>query len=200
MGGATGKLRGLPGRQRLLVTVLVAMLVGAVAAIVVLAIGDDSDRPVAGSPGEGTSQTSPGPFVTQEDLAALEDGSPGRAVLRWWQLLQFQAPVSEIHSYYARSADVTVPTLRRQLTRLGYLFPEGKPRVVQVDESDSSATVLTVITRRPVSQSGDRQPAQHLPQYFKLAREGSRWKLADNSYLNRLIAAEVAAQREQEQR
>jgi hypothetical protein len=199
MAVSTGKRRGLAGGHGLLVAVLVALLIGAVAVIVVLAVGEDSERPVAESPEAGTGQAASGPFVTAKDLAALEDGSPGRAVLRWWQLVQFQAPVPEIHSYYARSAEVDISTLRRQLTRLRYFFPEAKPRVVQVDESGSSATVFTVIARRQVSPSGERQPEQQSPQYFKLSREGSRWKLADNRYLSRLAAAEAAAQRQQEE-
>jgi hypothetical protein len=145
----------------LLSGIAASLLVAVVAVIVVLAIGEDSDRPIKG------------------DSGAVEDGSGG-AVLTWWRLLRAEAPVATIESRYAPSAHVTARELRKELPLLLYYFREATPRIVHVDEGASRSTVLTVFAGRNTD----------LSHYFKLVREGSRWKLADNSYLRTRAAAE----------
>jgi hypothetical protein len=181
MGRVTSTLRSAFAGRGLLAGLFQALVIGGVALVFAVAAGEDRERPLADSP-RAVEQTS----------------SSGRALLDWWRRLASGASAFEIQSHYARSAGVGTAALRRQLRPLRYLFPEVEPRIVQVEESESEARVVTVMVRRPMLQSGERGPAQHSAQSFKLVREGSRWKLADNSYLDQLAAAEAATLRQRE--
>jgi hypothetical protein len=142
--------------------VVAALLIGALAAVGVLAIGEDPNRPI--------------------ESESYEVPPSGRALLRWWEVAGDGGPASEVRSYYADSAEVTVPALKRQRSLLLWLFREAKPRIVKVHESGSSSRILAVVAQLP-------------PHYFMLVREDSHWKLADNTYLTTLAASEEATLR-----
>ena len=111
-------------------------------------------------------------------------GSPGRAFLEWWRVLQFNDARAGARRYAAAAA-VTPERLDRQLEAASGAF-SARPQVVEVNESGGRATVLVLLENRTRNPNG-RVDVLRVPRSFELVREEGDWMLADNTYLERAV-------------
>lgn len=125
-------------------------------------------------------------IVTKQQLARYPAGSPERTVLLWWRALQFNSP--ELASrYYVSDLKLTPAKLEEQL-KLGPDFLDLKAglRLMDVDESGSSATILA-LRNRVLQYPNGREDRVRVPMAFNLRRESGEWRLANNRYIDRAL-------------
>jgi len=125
-------------------------------------------------------------IVTKQQLARYSPGSPARTVLSWWRALQFSSP--ELASrYYASDLKLTPAEIEEQL-KLGPDFLDLKAglRVIDTDDSGSTATVLA-LRERVLQYPNGRADRVRVPMAFTLRQESGAWRLTNNRYLDRAL-------------
>jgi hypothetical protein len=125
--------------------------------------------------------------VTSADVAAAGTGTPGEAVLQWWQLMQAGAAPARVASLLVPAAGRDRALLERQLETLRYVFQQSEPRLVDSQVDGDRARLVTVIA------SGGARPAPeaHALEIFELARIDGRWRVG-RGFLHRRYRAEIA--------
>jgi hypothetical protein len=155
---------------------------------------DSDDSPSA--PDKGTLEAlavaqrkSTQPLVSGTEVRAA-GRSPAGTLLRWWRLIQFSAPASQITPLYTDAARPSAGSLSRQLQPIRYYFLERKPLI---SGQQSTARVFALIgTRSGTSTRSD-------PAVFFLAKSHDHWRLGDKEFvtgkyeLDRRFAEEQAS-------
>jgi hypothetical protein len=126
--------------------------------------------------------------VTAEDIHRYPEGSPVRTVLQWWRALQF-GNAELAARYYSPKLGLTPRKLEQALV----VGPGGRIlgvtaglRVVDVEKWGRRATVLAFLTKEFRYPNG-RTDKTSSTASFNVVRQGGRWFLADNSYLDRIF-------------
>jgi hypothetical protein len=136
----------------------------------------------------GTGETGPRErmLVARKDIDKVGRNSPAAAVLTWWQALQYQDPATARQSYVEGAAPRAMGATIREL---GVFLANSRPTIVDQYVSGDRARVLVLIR----STSADNSQISESPATFQLRRDGGRWRLADNLYLENHIASQRAA-------
>ncbi len=124
-------------------------------------------------------------IVTDGTIDKERDGTPSRALLSWWQAIQYKDADEAI--------GLTSPaTLRRfgrkRFERLVNKVGSGMPgiRTVSTQESGSEARVRSLILS---FKPGRDLPDSTLPTTLTLSKRGNRWLVASNQYLRQLTVS-----------
>ncbi len=133
--------------------------------------------------------------VTHADLAAAGTGTPGEALLEWWQSMQLGTDIDVVvSSSFAPTVAPDRETLIRKLETLRYVFQQSKPRLIDSRVRGDEAQVIAVLASR-----GERDgEEQHVLEAFQLERIAGRWRVG-REFVERRYGAEVAYARETEQ-
>jgi hypothetical protein len=124
--------------------------------------------------------------VTVKDIDRYPEGSPARTVLLWWRALQFDN--AELAArYYSPKLDLTPKRLEGALVAgPGILGLTADLRVVDVEKWGRRATVLAMLTKEFRHPNG-RTDKTSVAASFNVVRQGERWFLADNRYIDRIL-------------
>lgn len=123
-------------------------------------------------------------LLTRAQVERQPVGSPQRTVFEWWRALQFDNALAA-KRYYAESVGMTTARLDRQLAfGAGALTLDYRPRLVAVEEDGDRATVDVLLEYKKGNPNG-RTDTLQIARAFNLVREGVKWKLAENLYLER---------------
>jgi hypothetical protein len=187
-----GRLSRLPA--------LTALLLATIFLLACDSGGDDSTTS-ASSPSTTTSEAgSDQPFtpnvVADLDIEVQEEGSPGRALLEWWQAYQFQdADGVELLTSEATLDEVGANRLAELVkTRGGGL--QGIEVLSATESGDSAAVRVGLLTFTP-EKEGDpppEAPTAAMPDTFAMVKEGDAWLFDDPAFLEPLIEAMEAAE------
>lgn len=118
-------------------------------------------------------------LVTDEQIGAAAKNSPARAVLLWFQAVQFkdQATVRElVTSDVVR--DIGPDRLSRAVDTVGSSL--GKPQVTSVRDRGSNASVRVFVL---AYETGKPDPVAATPVTFSLDKDQGHWRLSDLRYL-----------------
>lgn len=141
---------------------------------------------------EGIAESSPTNLniVTESDLARYPRNSPERALLMWFQAVQFRdQDAVRLHTTDSAVVPVGSKTLAEAVKLIGSFL--GKPRIVSTRVRGKGAVVRIFIQSW---EPDNATPVLEIPRSFTLLRVGGRWKLSDLSYLME-TRAEILAQR-----
>jgi hypothetical protein len=155
--------------------------------------------------GELTTNTKALQLVRASDVNRQLAGSPERAVLRWWRLLQFRNASESLAAF--------TPGVRAQLRRSGFqdlLFQDfgpwiqrASPRIVGTELSGGRASVdLEITVNDPVGIDLVRRSRQFAG--LTLDRVGGQWLVADSTFFlqqaNMLRRARLQSEQDQTRR
>lgn len=165
-----------------------------VTALLLAGCGGGEDPPPPGSPSAAEF------LITPAAVNAEPAGSPQRALLSWWRSIQY----NDFEGYLAalaaplRSQRQGDPRAQRDLTLVAGELIRSQPKISDVEEESSTATVFTRIeTRQPIGAT--RFTTTSNPQGFTLVREGGEWKIADDYFVTSRANATRKALREAEE-
>lgn len=177
-----------------------AVLVVAVVAVIVIVIasgGSDSD---SNGGGDGTTAGLPPNIVTDDDIAAQDQGTPQRALLEWWQAFQFQDALAVER---LTSPDTVDEIGENQLAALVEARGRGLQgiEVLGASESGDSASVrvglLTFQPENPGEPPPD-EPTASQPTTFAMLKEGDEWLFNQPAYLEPMVESLKAAEEQQQ--
>jgi hypothetical protein len=169
--GAT-VVRGRPYRMRRSPATLLA-----VAAVLGAGCGFGGD-------GEVTERVQQPALLTRTDVERQPVGSPQRTMLEWWRTLQFDNPIVAA-GFYSRKLGITPSVLESQLQfGAGALGLVQRPKLVEVERHGNRAVVFALLENKSDNPNG-RVDTVRTARSFNLVREGDKWKLAENLYLER---------------
>lgn len=124
--------------------------------------------------------TSPPPnLVSQTDISATAAGSPQRALLEWFEAVQFR-DLAAVHGLTAPESvtRVALPALDQQIDRVGVAL--AHPQLVSARANSTTAVIRALlVTYDPQVRKGSFS----FPWTFRLLRSGGRWLVADVSVL-----------------
>lgn len=184
--------RQLPaGIRRLPVALVVAVACIAITAGVVACGNDDPPSPSGAAVGATSRDTASLPaIITQDDLDAVSEDSPQRAVLSWFQAIQFK-------DVSGAAQLVDPPVLQRvgrdvfsaAVNTVGSAL--GKPTFVMSRRRGDQVAVRTIIT----GYDAARKPAGSETVTFYLRKRAGKWRVTNLAYLTRSSDAMAAASR-----
>jgi hypothetical protein len=124
--------------------------------------------------------------VTVKEIDRYPEDSPVRTVLQWWRALQFGNPELAAR-YYSPKLDVTPKRVEEALAvGPGILGVTADLRVVDVEKWGRRATILALLTKEFRHPNG-RTDKTSVTASFNVVRQGGRWFLADNRYIDRIM-------------
>ena len=174
-----------------LIATLFAALILAVAAV---GCGGDDDT----NGGSGTGEDFPPQIVTDDDIDGQEDGSPGEALLEWWQAFQFQDAAGVL----ALTSQDTIDELgEKELEQLDEERCAGLQGVelLGASEADDTASVRAgLLTFQPEAEGEPPpdEPTASRPITFAMQREGDQWLYDDPTFLQPMIDSMLQAEQD----
>jgi len=126
--------------------------------------------------------------VTSTEIAAAGRGTPGEALLRWWQDVQLGAAGPDASGALAVAGDRDRRQVERELETVRYVFDERKPRLIDAEQDGARAAVLVVIVEPDATVE---EGARHQLERFEMVRTAGRWQIAPD-FIHRRHAAETA--------
>ena len=152
--------------------------------VIAAACGDDSNDVARTDTAPDRTGSARPNIVTGEDLEATTKGSVERAVLGFFQAVQFgdeEGAADSVAPDELRS--VGSRRFARDVRSLGATL--GRPTIANVTENGQTARARTEI----VSYSaGNEKPVLSDPTTLRLERDSGRWRLSDLSYFTRTAA------------
>jgi hypothetical protein len=139
--------------------------------------------------------------VTQDDIDAQEDGSPGRALLEWWQAFQF----GDSETVLDLTRNATLNQLgENNLTELVKNTGQGLQglEVLSTEESGSTASVrVGLLTFQPEKEGEPPpdEPTSSTPDTFEMKKQGDQWTFAATEYLEPKLESYQQSQQQQEE-
>jgi hypothetical protein len=185
-----------PSRTQLLIGAGV-VAVAAVIVVVIVLVGGGSDD----DGGNGASEVFTPNVVTDDEINAQEQGSPGRTLLEWWQSFQFGDPTQVIeltshdthHEIGENDKEELVSTRGQNLQGI---------EVLGTSEDGNTAYVRVGLLQFQPEEEGEPppdEPTSSTPDSFAMQDEGGEWLFADTAYLEPQIESLKAAEQQQEQ-
>jgi hypothetical protein len=159
------------------------------AAFVIAGCSGDSEAPPA-STKDVAIRSQEDLLVTKADVARAGAGTPGAAVLRWWQSLQFQ-DFDTARQAYGPAAGTD--RLSRQMKKLAPILSNTRLVLQEQEVSGTNARVLAVM--RSATFQPPKVFVSDQPTTFKLSKIDGEWKLPDNAWLDERYAAQLGADR-----
>lgn len=172
--------------QRILAALLCTTVTG-----IGLACGDDStsgppervstgsERQSAPSKTEGEGQSASPNIVTRADLEAKPAGSPERALLSFFQAVQFR-DTAEARALVSAEESKRLGSgkIRAAIAAVGGAL--GKPQFVATNVEGNRASIRVLVLGFEADKT---EPSSSSPILFKLRKEDGGWKLSDLAYL-----------------
>ena len=168
-------------------------------AIFLLGCGSEGDDDTGTTEGGSDDAFAP-QVVTDDDIDAQEEDSPGRALLEWWQAFQFQ----DADGVLLLTSPKTIDELgENSLTELVKTRGQGLQGIEVLDatESGDSASVRAgLLTFTPEEEGGPPpdEPTASRPVTFAMVKEDDAWLFDEPAFLEPMIeglkAAEEAAE------
>jgi hypothetical protein len=160
---------------------LIAALACLVASLVVVSCASDDNEP--STQAATTSDSRPGAthpnVVTDQEIERYPRDSPQRALLDWFQAVQFRDEAGVRQSTTEREVRrVSAETLDNAVRLIGPAL--GKPRIESTRERGSEAAIRLFIQS---FVRGKPKPVGETPSTFYLTRLGNRWRVKDVRYL-----------------
>jgi hypothetical protein len=169
---------------------------------VVLLLGCGGDGGSAGSGAEAPANADFGPnVVTDDEIEAQEDGSPGRALLEWWQSFQF----GDAEQVLARTSQETIDELgESDLAELVNNTGQGLQgvEVLAATESGTDSSVRVGLLQFTPEKEGEPppdQPTASTPDTFTMTNEDGEWLFAETAFLVPRLEGFLQAQAQQEE-
>ena len=175
----TRATRGRPPRRGALPLIAALGCLGA--SVVVVSCGTDADKSSAET--QTSTVDRPGAtypnVVTEEEIGHYPEGSPQRAVLDWFQSVQFRDEAGVRANTTSQEVErVSRGTLDAAVRLIGPAL--GKPRIVSTrSRGDEAAIRLFVQSFVP----GRVKPVGETPTTFRLTRASNKWRVNDVRYL-----------------
>lgn len=147
-------------------------------ALVGAGCGDGGDPPPPGTPSAAEH------LITPADLHRQPAGSPQESLLRWWMSIQYNDFEGYLESLAAplrqqREADRAAPA---DLGLASGELVRSQPKITDTKLDKGTATIYTRIeARQPVGAT--QFTTSSTPQAFTLVREGGKWKIADDFFV-----------------
>jgi hypothetical protein len=153
-----------------------------------LACGDDSKDSASTSATEAAAPAAPTNIISGQEIRAARAGSIDRALLRFFQAVQFQdfQAARELISLRQRRL-LGRARLKNVIALVGPGL--GKPQVLSVRREGREAVARVLVLGYA---AGKAEPSTTSPTTFMLVRRGKEWLVSDLSYL--IHAAEDIAQ------
>jgi hypothetical protein len=153
----------------------------------------------------GGGDTSGGPalppnIVTDSDVDAQASGSPGRALLEWWQSFQF----GDSEQVLARTSKSTIDKLgEHDLSEYVKSAGQGLQgvEVLGADENGNIASVRVGLLQFQPEKEGEpppSEPTSSTPDTFEMRKEGGEWKFAAPEFLEPKIESFKESQKQQQ--
>jgi hypothetical protein len=158
---------------RLLVrqSILVLALVCVVASLIAASCGSDNDVSVA-------LPLNPN-LVTNTEIRHYPRNSPQRALLIWFQSVQFRdQDAVRLNTTSRELKRVSRKALEHAVNLVGSSL--GKPKIVSTRKSGKEAAVRIYVQSYVPTKA---EPVLSIPRTFSLARSGRRWRVDDARYL-----------------
>ena len=188
--GMTGRR---PERWRRLRTVqLVAA--GAMLLVAGLLLGCGGDD--GGS--NGAEEVFPPRIITDEEIDAQDDGSPGRALLEWWQAFQFGNADAVVDLTSRRTIEQIG---KKNLTELVKVRGQALPGVEVLESAAHRSTAsvrvgLLTFTPEKEGEPVPDEPTTAVPDTLAMKMEGGEWLFAEPEFLVPRVDELKAAQRQ----
>jgi hypothetical protein len=139
----------------------------------------------AGPDAEDVVKAFPPIIVTDGAIEEQGKGSPGAALLEWWQAYQFD----DLNAVEALTSQATIDELGEDnLAALVQLSGPGLQgiEILDVSESGNTATVNAgLLSFQPEEPGGPvpDEPSNTLPETFAMEKEGGEWRFAQTDFL-----------------
>jgi hypothetical protein len=174
--------------------ILLAVIACGLLAVVAISASDNRassrDAPLNGLAHlDAVEYKSASPLITPAEISAAASSPAATALLRWWQAIQFDVPMTELYRYYAPSSGASTRSLASDLALARYGFQTAKPVVLSEIDSGAAATLLALVGRGSHSQMISSIGVSVIPYEFRLKQVGGRWLLSDNAYMNQQARA-----------
>jgi hypothetical protein len=137
--------------------------------------------------------------VTDSDVDAQASGSPERALLEWWQAVQF----GDSEQVLQRTSKSTIDKLgKHDLSEWVKSAGQGLQgvEVLGADETGNTASVRVGLLQFQPEQEGEpppTDPTSSTPDTFEMKKEGNDWKFAAPEFLEPKIESFKASQQQQ---
>lgn len=167
--------------------------------VVLLGCGSDDN----GSDSNGDSDTDGfGPqVVSQEDLDAQEEGSPGAGLLEWWQAFQFQDAATVVSLTSENTLDDVGENNLEDLVKTRGQGLQGVEVLGASESGDSASVRAGLLTFQPEEEGGEipDEPSASRPITFTMENDGDQWLFDTPTYLEPLIEGMKRAEQEAEE-
>jgi hypothetical protein len=140
----------------------------------------------AGPDADEVVEVFPPIIVTDDAIEAEKEGSPGRALLEWWQAYQF----SDLAAVEALTSEATTDAIGAdKLAELVQLPGPGLQgiKVLDASESGNTASVNTgLLNFQPEEEGGPvpTKPSSSTPETFAMEKDGGDWLFAGTEFLS----------------
>lgn len=168
-----------------------SLLPALLAVALIAGCGGDSKPPPPGTPSAAEF------LIDQKVLDEQPKGSPEETLMNWWRSMQYNDFDGYLEQLSAplraeRSQDKKA---KGEIALVSGELVRAQPQVVNVEKAGNHATVFSRIAiRQPVGAS--RYTTSSTPQAFTLVREGGKWRIAEDFYVEnraRIIEEALAA-------
>lgn len=160
--------------------------------VVLLGCGSDDE-----SDSTGTQDTLPPQVVRDSDINAQPEGSPGRALLEWWQAFQFSdAPQVERLTSEETIEEIGAANLAELVKTRGQGLQGIE--VLEASEDGESATVrVGLLTFQPSEPGGPppEEPTASKPTTITMVSESGAWLYDYPEYLQPMVESLKQAQK-----
>jgi hypothetical protein len=139
----------------------------------------------AGPDAEAVVKVFPPIIVTDGAIEEQEKGSPGEALLEWWQAYQFD----DLVAVEALTSPTTIDDLGADnLEALVQLPGPGLQGIEILDVSESGNTAIVsvgLLNFQPEEPGGPipNKPSASVPDAFTMEKDGDQWRFADTEFL-----------------
>jgi hypothetical protein len=143
----------------------------------------------------------PPQIVTDSDIDAQASGSPERALLEWWQSVQF----GDSEQALQRTTNSTIDKLgENDFTEWVKNAGQGLQgvEVLGAEETGNTASVRIGLLQFQPEKEGEpppSDPTSSTPDTIEMKKEGDDWKFAAPEFLEAKIESFLAAQKQQQQ-
>jgi hypothetical protein len=167
------------------------------AALILVAAGCKSAPTTAGPTTTTATSTrtvtvnAPGPagpspyLLSRRKVDAQPAGTPQRALLAWWRAAQFTDYRTYLASFTAEFRQKLAARPRATkaaLVQFGGAITTASPKITSVEKRGKARTLYASIAYHVRTKSG-WIVAQSVPRTFTFAREGGKWRLLDDDFV-----------------
>ena len=185
-----------PNRSQVLIGAAVAAAVVVVVVVIVLVSGGSDDD----GNGDG-GEAFPSNVITDAEIDAQEGGSPGRALLEWWQSYQFGDPIPVIDLTSEETLDELGENNLEQLVKTRGQGLQGIEVSEATESGDEASVRVGLLTFQPEKEGEPPpdEPTASRPDTFVMVNEGGEWKFAETGYLEPQLESMKQAEKQQQE-